>query len=57
MTNRDLAYERYANLMKDLIQKHFPQKDADGLFPILESEDEELVQGTENKPARFKKRK
>lgn len=43
--------------MKDLIQKHFPQKDADGLFPILESEDEELVQGTENKPARFKKRK
>lgn len=57
LTNRDLAYERYANLMKDLIQKHFPQKDADGLFPILESEDEELQTGTETKPARFKKRK
>lgn len=57
LTNRDLAYERYANLMKDLIQKHFPQKDADGLFPILEADDEELQTATETKPARFKKKK
>jgi hypothetical protein len=43
--------------MKDLIQKHFPQKDADGLFPILEADDEELQTATETKPARFKKKK
>ena len=43
--------------MKDLIQKHFPKKDADGLFPMLESEDEELQTEQDGKPARFKKKK
>jgi len=28
--------------MKDMLQTHFPKKNADGLFPILESEGEEL---------------
>lgn len=39
--NRDLAYERLANLHMENLQKFFPKKDAEGLYPMLESEDEE----------------
>jgi len=42
LTNRDLAFERLANLHKDNLQRFFPKKDADWLFPEIEIEDEEL---------------
>jgi hypothetical protein len=29
LQNRDLAYERFANLYKDLLQRFFPSKDAE----------------------------
>jgi len=44
LMNRDLAFERFANLYKDLLQRFFPLKDADDLYPELEIEDEELVE-------------
>tara|TARA_R110000868_G_scaffold75006_10_gene216755 strand:- start:1629 stop:1967 length:339 start_codon:yes stop_codon:yes gene_type:complete len=40
--NRDLAFERLANLHKDNLQKFFPMKDAQGIYPSIEIEDEEL---------------
>lgn len=43
--------------MKDLIQKHFPVKDANELYPMLESEDEVLQVGADGKPSKFKKKK
>lgn len=57
LQNRDFAYERLANLMKDLIQTYFPKKDADWLFPVIEIEDEKFVEWEWEKPARFKKNK
>jgi hypothetical protein len=42
LTNRDLAFERLANLHKDNLQRFFPKKDADGIYPVIEIEDEEL---------------
>lgn len=42
LTNRDIAFERLANLHKDNLQRFFPKKDADGLYPLIEIEDEEL---------------
>ena len=42
LTNRDLAFERLANLHKDNLQRFFPKKDANGIFPEIEIEDEEL---------------
>lgn len=43
LTNRDLAFERFANLYKDLLQIFFPRQDAQGLYPQIEIEDETLV--------------
>lgn len=55
LENRDLAYERFADLYKDALQTFFPRKDANGLYPEIEIEDEELVGEGENR--HFKKRK
>jgi len=41
--NREIARERFGNLYKDLLQTYFPRKDAEGLYPHIESEDEALV--------------
>lgn len=38
LTNRDLANERFADLYKDLLQKYFPRKNAEGLYPVIEIE-------------------
>lgn len=38
LTNRDLAYERFADLYKDLLQKFFPRKTAEWLYPQIEIE-------------------
>ena len=43
LTNRDLAFERFANLYKDLLQKYFPRKTAEGLYPRIEVDWEKLV--------------
>ena len=40
LQNRDLSFERFANLYKDLLQTFFPRKTAKGIYPQLESEDE-----------------
>jgi hypothetical protein len=42
LANRDLAFERFADLYKDLLQKYFPRKTAEWLYPTIEIEDEEL---------------
>lgn len=55
LENRDLAYERFADLYKDALQTFFPRKNAEWLYPQIEIEDEELV-WTGDK-AHFKKRK
>lgn len=55
LENRDLAYERFADLYKDALQTFFPRKNAEGLYPEIEVEDEELVWMWED--AHFKKRK
>lgn len=55
LTNRDLAFERFANLHKDNLCKYFPIKDAEGLYPTIEVEGEELIGEGEKK--RFKKKK
>ena len=55
LENRDLAYERFADLYKDALQTFFPRKNAEGLYPEIEVEDEELVGKGEE--AHFKKRK
>ena len=49
--NRDLAYERFANLYKDLLQTFFPIKTAKWLYPEIEIEWEEYKNG------KFKKKK
>lgn len=56
LENRDLAYERFADLYKDALQTFFPRKDAEGLYPEIEIEDEELVENPEGEPY-FKKKK
>lgn len=56
LTNRDLAYERYANLMKDLIQTRFPKKDWNWLYPMLETEWEKLLTKSDW-TTKFKKQK
>ena len=55
LENRDLAYERFADLYKDALQTYFPRKNAEGLYPEIEIEDEELVDNNGEKY--FKKRK
>lgn len=55
LENRDLAYERFADLYKDALQTFFPRKNAEWLYPEIEVEDEELVGQWED--AHFKKRK
>lgn len=42
LMNRDLAFERFADLYKDLLQKYFPRKTAEWLYPTIEIDDEEL---------------
>lgn len=55
LQNRDLAYERFADLYKDLLQIYFPRKTADGVYPQIEIEDEEVIGEWEEK--RFRKKK
>lgn len=55
LENRDLAYERFADLYKDALQTFFPRKNAEWLYPQIEIEDEELVWTWDK--AHFKKRK
>ena len=55
LENRDLAYERFADLYKDALQTFFPRKNAEGLYPEIEIEDEELVENNGQKY--FKKKK
>lgn len=43
LTNRDLANERFADLYKDLLQRYFPRRDADWLYPTIEIEGEQMV--------------
>jgi hypothetical protein len=45
LTNRDLAYERFADLHKDNLQRFFPLKDAKGLYPKIEIENAQEVGG------------
>lgn len=42
-TNRDLAFERLANIHKDLLVAHYPIQDKDGNYPEIETDWEELV--------------
>lgn len=56
LENRDLAYERFADLYKDALQTFFPRKNAEGLYPEIEVEDEELVENPNWEPY-FKKHK
>lgn len=51
LTNRDLANERFADLYKDLLQKYFPRKNAEWIYPTIEIEWEALVNG------KFRKKK
>lgn len=55
LENRDLAYERFADLYKDALQIFFPRKNAEGLYPEIEIEDEQLVEN--NGEPHFKKKK
>ena len=55
LINRDLAFERFANLYKDLLQTYFPRKTAEGLYPEIEIEWEELRWEWEK--AKFRKKK
>ena len=55
LENRDLAYERFADLYKDALQIFFPRKNAEWLYPEIEVEDEELI-GT-GEEAHFRKKK
>lgn len=57
LTNRDLANERFADLYKDLLQMYFPRKDADGLYPVIEIEGQQLVWGGDKKKFRRMKGK
>lgn len=45
LTNRDLAYERFADLHKDNLQRFFPKKDAEGLYPKIQMENAQEVNG------------
>lgn len=51
--NRDLAFERFANLYKDLLQTYFPRKTADWLYPEIEIDWEKLTWKWDK--AKFKK--
>jgi hypothetical protein len=44
LTNRDLAFERMANLHMENLVKFFPRKTAEGLYPELEIEDYDVVE-------------
>ena len=63
LTNRDLAYERFADLYKDLLQTYFPLKDAKWLFPKIMIEWEEYkeldktIDWEKKKVWRFRKKK
>lgn len=48
LENRDLAYERFANLYKDALQTYFPRKTAEWLYPEIEIEWEALQGEWEN---------
>lgn len=55
LMNRDLANERFADLYKDLLQTYFPRKTAEGLYPEIEIEGEELI--GEGDKQKFRKKK
>lgn len=55
LENRDLAYERFADLYKDALQTYFPRKNAEWLYPEIEIEDEELI--TNDKWEKYFKKK
>lgn len=48
LTNRDLAFERLANLHKDNLQHFFPRKTAEGVYPKIAIEDEEYKEPTQD---------
>ncbi len=52
LLNRDMAYERLADLLKDLIQLYFPIKTAEWIYPEIEIE-----WGKFDKKGKFRKRK
>jgi hypothetical protein len=52
-----MAYERYADLMLDLLKMRFPQKDADGMRPQLEIDGEEITSDAKGENVRVKKTK
>ena len=56
LTNRDLAFERFANLHKDNLQTFFPRKNAEWLYPVIEVEGEELKTNDDG-TKKFKKKK
>lgn len=53
LTNRDIAFERLANLHKDNLQMFFPRKTADWIYPVIEIEWEEL----DTEKGKFRKKK
>lgn len=57
LVNRDMAYERYADLMLDLLKMRFPQKDADGMRPQLEIDGEMITADATGEKVRVKKTK
>ncbi len=57
LTNRDLANERFADLYKDLLQTYFPRKNAEGLYPVIEIEGQQLIGEGDKKKFRNKKGK
>ena len=57
LTNRDLANERFADLYKDLLQKYFPRKDAEGLYPVIEIDGQQMMGEWDKKKFRNKKGK
>ena len=57
LANRDMAYQRLAQLLKDQILLFFPQKDANWMYQELETEWVEIKQTPQWEPDKIKKKK
>lgn len=57
LVNRDMAYERYADLMLDLLKTRYAQKDADGMRPQLEIDGEKITADAKGEKVRVKQTK
>lgn len=55
--NRNIAFERVADLYKDQLQTNFPRKDADDLYPEIEVEGVDVKQDDKSIKFRDKKNK